>query len=165
MSPQTSGLLLGMFMDFKKLIEANKERQKLEPYIKIMRDQFAIQLKPIQDKLDNLETKSSHSQKRTEKINDKLDEINMVKDNSLDKLDNGEVVPKFIEVQNINGDYYINADHIARIENTINIDGQFVVRVMSSAPDIGTICAWWDSKKEANKAYKRLKKALMSKTR
>lgn len=65
-------------------------------------------------------------------------------------------MPKFIEVQNLEGDYYINVDHIARIDNQI-CGGQHTVGIVSSILDVGTICIYWNTEEEANACYAKIK--------
>ena len=140
---------------WKDAIELNKWRQQIEPTIKILRDQLRDQLAPIKNVLDNHTDEMLDLRSRLEKTRVQRFETNAI----LPQPNNRVIMPKFIEVQNLDGDYYINADHIARIYNTLCGD-QFVIRIILSTPDSDVISIYWDTEKEADKYYKKLKKAL-----
>ncbi len=71
-------------------------------------------------------------------------------------------MPKFIEVQNRDGDYYINIDHIAHIGNELR-SGVPMVSVVSSVPNIGAIRIYWETEKEADDCYAKIKDLMIMK--
>ena len=143
-------------MDMKTAIEVNKWRQSIEPTIKIFRDQLRDQLAPIDSKLEHLKTKVAYLEEAVDKNANKFD---TPEGECPTPLKNGVTVPKFIEVQNRDGDYYINIDHIAHIGNELP-SGVPMVSVVSSTPEVGSIRIYWETEKEADKCYRRLKRAL-----